>query len=294
LVIMTFERRIGLGMSCRRRVEPPGAGQRPAGEHCQEGRKSSRTHPGRLSATEPVFTTWLSGEKNRGARMYILYSVLLALALLASLAWWVVQLLRLGKYRAGLKERLGLVPARLARGSQDGSIWIHAVSVGEVVAISHLLEELQKANPKTKIYVSTTTATGQRLARDRFGEDRVFFMPLDFRFALRAYLDCLRPRLLILAEAGFWPNLLHYAKRREVAIAIVNARASDRSFPRYRRFCWFFSRILSQVDLFLTQTEADAQRLRAIGAPAERVQVSGNMKFDVRSASGSSLAEAIR
>src|SRR5262249_5167637 len=226
--------------------------------------------------------------------MYILYSLLLALALLASLPWWVVQLLRLGKYRAGLKERLGLVPARLARGSHYGSIWIHAVSVGEELAISHLLEELQKANPKTKIYVSTTTATGQRLARDRFGYDRVFFMAVVFRFALRAYLDCLRPRLLILAEAEFWPNLLHYAKRREVAIAIVNARVSDRSFPRYRRFCWFFSRILSQVDLFLTQTEADAQRLRAIGAPAERVQVSGNMKFDVRSASGSSLAEAIR
>ena len=226
--------------------------------------------------------------------MYILYSLLLALALLASLPWWVVQLLRLGKYRAGLKERLGLVPARLARGSQYGSIWIHAVSVGEVLAISHLLEELQKANPKTKIYVSTTTATGQRLARDRFGEDRVFFMPLDFRFALRAYLDCLRPRLLILAEAEFWPNLLHYAKRREVAIAIVNARVSDRSFPRYRRFRWFFSRILSEVDLFLAQTKDDAQRLRALGAPAQRVQVSGNLKFDVRSASGSSLVEAIR
>lgn len=226
--------------------------------------------------------------------MYILYSLLLALALLVSLPWWAVQVMRLGKYRAGLKERLGLVPARLARGCQDGSIWIHAVSVGEVLAVSHLLEDLQKANPETKVYISTTTVTGQRLARDRFGEDRVFFMPLDFRFALRAYLEFLRPRLLILAETEFWPNLLHCAKRRGAAIAIVNARVSDRSFPRYRRFRWFFSRILSEVDLFLTQTEDDAQRLRALGAPAQRVQVSGNLKFDVRSASGSSLVEAIR
>jgi 3-deoxy-D-manno-octulosonic-acid transferase len=119
-------------------------------------------------------------------------------------------------------------------------------------------------------------------------------MPLDFRFALRAYLEFLRPRLLILAETEFWPNLLHCAKRRGAAIAIVNARVSDRSFPGYRRFRWFFSRILSEVDLFLTQTEDDAHRLRALGAPAQRVQVSGNLKFDVRSASGSSLVEAIR
>ena len=226
--------------------------------------------------------------------MYILYSLVLALALLVSLPWWALQLLRLGKYRAGLKERLGLVPARLARASQRGSIWIHAVSVGEVLAVSHLLEELHKANPETKIYISTTTATGQRLARERFGEDRVFFMPLDFRFALRGYLEFLRPRLLILAETEFWPNLLHRAKRCGAAIAIVNARVSDRSFPRYRRFRRLFSRSLSEVDLFLAQTEEDAQRLRAIGAPAERVQVSGNLKFDVRSASRSSLAEAIR
>jgi 3-deoxy-D-manno-octulosonic-acid transferase len=83
--------------------------------------------------------------------MYILYSLLLALALLVSLPWWAVQVLRLGKYRAGLKERLGLVPARLARGCQGGSIWIHAVSVGEVLAVSQLLEDLQKANPETKV-----------------------------------------------------------------------------------------------------------------------------------------------
>src|SRR5262249_26023265 len=228
------------------------------------------------------------------SRMYILYSLLLALALLVSLPWWAVQVLRLGKYRAGLKERLGLVPARLARGCQDGCIWIHAVSVGEGLAVSHLLEDLQKANPETKVYISTTTATGQRLARDRFGEDRVFFMPLDFRFAVRAYLEFLRPRLLILAETEFWPNLLHCARRSRAAIAIVNARVSDRSFPRYRRFRWFFSRILSEVDLFLAQTNGDAQRLRDIGAATERVQAGGNLKFDIRAAALPTLTEELR
>src|SRR5262249_25007552 len=187
--------------------------------------------------------------------MYILYSLLLALALLVSLPWWAVQVLRLGKYRAGLKERLGLVPARLARGCQDGCIWIHAVSVGEVLAVSHLLEDLRTANPETKAYISTTTATGKRLSRDRFAEEPVFFSARDLRLAVRAYLELLRPRLLILAETEFWPNLLHCARRRGAAIAIVNARVSDRSFPRYRRFRWFFSRILSEVDLFLAQTK---------------------------------------
>ena len=226
--------------------------------------------------------------------MYILYSLGLALALLISLPWWMLQVLRLGKYRAGLRERLGLVPSRLARANSAGSVWIHAVSVGEVLAVSHLAGELQKANAGMQVYISTTTATAQRLARERFGETHVFFMPLDFGVAVQAYLRAVRPRMLILAETEFWPNLLHLAKRQGASVAIVNARISDRSFPRYRRFRWFFSRILADVDIFLTQTETDAQRLREIGAAAERVHVSGNLKFDVRVASGSGLADDLR
>jgi len=229
--------------------------------------------------------------------MYILYSLLLAVALLISLPWWVVQVLRLGKYRAGLKERLGVVPPRVrghASASSACSIWIHAVSVGEVLAVSHLLAELERSNPTRRIFISTTTATGQTLARQRFGADRVFFMPLDFGFAVRPYLKVLRPGLLILAETEFWPNLLHLSRTKRSLVAIVNARISDRSFPRYRRFRWFFSRVLADVDLFLTQTEDDARRLKEIGAAGERVRVSGNLKFDVRSASDSRLAGELR
>jgi 3-deoxy-D-manno-octulosonic-acid transferase len=229
--------------------------------------------------------------------MYILYSLLLAVALLISLPWWVVQVLRLGKYRAGLKERLGVVPQRVRGHASDSgarSIWIHAVSVGEVLAVSHLVAELERAGPARRIFISTTTTTGQNLARQRFGADRVFFMPLDFGFALRPYLKVLRPGLLILAETEFWPNLLHLSRTRGSLVAIVNARISDRSFPRYSMFRWFFSGVLADVDLFLTQTEEDARRLKEIGAAAQRVQVSGNLKFDVRSASGSRLAEELR
>ena len=119
-------------------------------------------------------------------------------------------------------------------------------------------------------------------------------MPLDFGFAVRRYLNVLKPQLIVIAETEFWPNLLHLARKRQTSVAIVNARISDRSFPRYKRFKWFFGRVLSEVDLFLTQTAEDAQRLRDIGAPTERVRVSGNLKFDVRPNAQPELVNGLR
>lgn len=223
--------------------------------------------------------------------MYILYSLLLACGLVLTLPWWIFQMLRSGKYRTGLKERLGFVPARLRAAAKPGSIWVHAVSVGEVLAVTNLVRELEKTNP---VFISTTTVTGQYLARGRFGESSAFFLPVDSGISIRPYLNVLRPRLLVLAETEFWPNLLHLAKKRGAAIAVVNARVSDRSFPRYRRFRWFFSRVLAPVDVFLAQTEEDARRLVAIGAPPERVRVSGNLKFDVRPGSSTGLVDDLR
>jgi 3-deoxy-D-manno-octulosonic-acid transferase len=225
--------------------------------------------------------------------MYVFYSLLLACAALLTLPWWAIQMVRLGKYRSGLAERLGFVPARLSD-AQPGSIWVHAVSVGEVLAVSQLISELQRQYPNRQIFVSTTTATGQALARQRFGESRVFFMPLDFGFAVRRYLNALKPQLVVIAETEFWPNLLHLARKRRTSVAIVNARISDRSFPRYKCFKWFFGRVLSKVDLFLAQTADDAQRLREIGAPTERVRVSGNLKFDVRPNAQPALITGLR
>jgi 3-deoxy-D-manno-octulosonic-acid transferase len=234
--------------------------------------------------------------------MFIFYNLLLAALAILSLPWWLLQM-RLPKYRAGLRERLGSVPQRLqAAGSstmkpgaiKPGSIWVHAVSVGEVLAVSQLIAALKSKYPDRQIFISTTTATGQALARQRFGEDHVFFMPLDFGFAVRPYLKALRPQLLILAETEFWPNLLHLAGKRGVALATVNARISDRSFPRYQKFKWFFSRVLSEMDLFLAQTTEDASRLRAIGAATERVRVSGNLKFDIRPSTQSALVNDLR
>jgi len=213
--------------------------------------------------------------------MYLLYSTLLAFWLVITLPYWLIQMGRHGKYRAGLRDRLGKVPARLQLPSTRPTIWVHAVSVGEVVAVSGLVHELRRRFPQYRVLVSTTTDTGQKLARQRFGEENTFYFPLDFAFAVRPYLQSVRPQLIILAETEFWPNFLRLAKQTGVSIAVVNARISDRSLPGYRRIRGWVRTILSGVDLFLAQTDSDRNRLIEIGAASERVEVTGNLKFDV-------------
>jgi 3-deoxy-D-manno-octulosonic-acid transferase len=216
--------------------------------------------------------------------MYIIYSVALAVALLGTLPYWVIQAAGKGKYRAGLGERFGSVPARLrATRPDENCIWIHAVSVGEVIAVSGIIKSLQSrlGEKGWRIAISTTTATGQKLAQEKFGEANVFYFPMDFAFALRPYLRVLRPRLVILAETEFWPNFLRLAKSNGARLAVVNARISDRSLPRYKQFRSLLRGVLNNVDIFLAQSEQDRDRLVAIGADPGRVQVSGNLKFDI-------------
>jgi 3-deoxy-D-manno-octulosonic-acid transferase len=231
-----------------------------------------------------------AGKYNR--RVYFAYSVLLSLALLLSAPWWLLEMLRHGKYRTGFGERLGAVPARLKAAQGQETIWIHAVSVGEVLAVTRVVEELRSRLPEWRVVVSTTTDTGQKLARDRFGESNVFYFPLDLGWAIRPYLRALRPKLIVLAESEFWPNLLHLAQSERVPVAVVNARVSDRSLPRYLRFRGLLRPVLSNVSEFLAQSEQDARRLVTIGAPAERVSVGGNLKFEVKPPGKTAIAEA--
>src|ERR1022692_1727172 len=215
--------------------------------------------------------------------------------MLLSLPYWLYQMLRHGKYRKGLAERMGRVPARLTDGSRPGRvIWVHAVSVGEVLAVSGLVEQMRLASPQPRVLVSTTTDTGQELARKRFGADNVFYFPMDFAFAIRPYLQALRPELVVLAETEFWPNFLRQAHASGARIAVVNARISDRSWPRYRRFRWALRRMLVHVDLFLAQTQEDSVRLQSIGAETQRVHVTGNLKFDMSLPSSPPIVESLR
>jgi 3-deoxy-D-manno-octulosonic-acid transferase len=219
--------------------------------------------------------------------------------MLVSLPYWLFQMLRHGKYRKGFAERFGRVPARLRLpGKKERIVWVHAVSVGEVLAVAGLVGELQRRLPGHRILVSTTTDTGQELARKRFGETDVFYFPVDFVFAIRPYLRAISPEMVVIAETEFWPNFMRLAHTQGARIAIVNARISDRSWPRYRRFRGLLRKVLANVDLFLAQTPDDAARVKDIGAIPERVRVAGNLKFDAgqpvaATATPTSLASAI-
>jgi len=223
-----------------------------------------------------------------------LYSVALAIAMLVSLPYWLFQMVRHGKYRKGLAERLGRVPSRLELPEKQPAIWIHAVSVGEVLAVAGLVEELKRRFPQHRVFISTTTDTGQALARERFGEANVLYFPMDFAFAIRPYLRTLRPQLVVIAETEFWPNFLRLAHASGARVAVVNARISDRSWPGYRRFSKLLPRLLANVDLFLAQTPDDAARLQDIGAKPERVRVSGNLKFDIPAAAPIAIVASLR
>ena len=217
--------------------------------------------------------------------MYALYSALLAFFLVLTLPYWLMQMMRHGKYRAGLRQRFGAVPAALAGRGEKPTIWVHAVSVGEVVASSAVIGELRQKFPSARVLVSTTTSTGQKLAAQRFGAENVFYFPLDFAFAIRPYLDTLRPELVVVAETEFWPNFLRLAKHSGARIAVINCRISDRSLPGYKRLRFWLPSLLEKtldnVDLFLAQTEDDRQRLIEIGAAEAKVTVAGNLKFDL-------------
>jgi 3-deoxy-D-manno-octulosonic-acid transferase len=226
--------------------------------------------------------------------MYLIYSALLAAAMLLTLPYWLLQRMRHGKYGAGLGERLGRIPRRLVAQPARPTIWIHAVSVGEVLAISGLATELTKRFSQHRVVISTTTDTGQKLARTRFDEENVFYFPLDFAFAIRPYLRLLQPKLVVIAETEFWPNFLRLAHASGARIAVVNGRISDRSWPGYRRFRRLLTGVLQRVDLFLTQTAEDARRLVEIGAPPELVRATGNLKFDVPASAAPPIIASLR
>ncbi|HEY1580112.1 MAG TPA: 3-deoxy-D-manno-octulosonic acid transferase [Terracidiphilus sp.] len=213
-----------------------------------------------------------------------IYNVALIAALVAGAPWWLWRIATTEKYREGLWERLGRVPERLRRlgDSEEAVIWVHAVSVGEVLAVSRLVEEISAAFPGYRLLVSTTTRTGQALAGERFGAEHVFYCPLDLPWAVRAYLRAVKPKLLVLAETEFWPNLLNGCFRRGIPVAVVNARISDRSWPRYQMLRRLWRPILGRLSRVLAQSVLDAERLVALGCRSEAVTTSGNLKFDVR------------
>jgi len=223
--------------------------------------------------------------------VYFIYSLLMGLGALLLTPYWLIKGLRHGKYLSNLKERLGFSFPALAKLPADcaGAIWIHAVSVGEVLSGVTLARQLKAAYPDRPLIVSTTTITGQALARERLPfADAIVYFPLDWSFCVRRAFEAVRPSLVLVLETEIWPNFLREAARRKVAVLFVSGRISDRSFASYQKFLsvfGFFLRALlkdalSHASAFLMQSENDAERIRSLGAPGDRVVVSGNLKYD--------------
>ncbi|HEY3120493.1 MAG TPA: glycosyltransferase N-terminal domain-containing protein, partial [Vicinamibacteria bacterium] len=214
----------------------------------------------------------------RADGVFLLYNIALSAAFVAAAPFYLWKGRRTGKYLRTFRERLGRLPP-LNRGGER-SIWVHAVSVGEVLAVRGLVESLRRRFPGRRVFLSTTTVTGNTVARQSVATDGLFFAPFDWPGPVRRALEAVDPALLVLVETELWPNLIHEARRRGTRIALVNGRISPRSFPRYRRLRALLREVLEEVDLFLMQGEAHARRVREMGAPADRVRVLGNLKYD--------------
>jgi len=160
-------------------------------------------------------------------------------------------------------------------------IWVHAVSVGEVMAAHPLVRELRKRYPDRKVLLSTVTVTGNLTARQRVPEaDAVFYFPFDYPWVVRRVIARIRPAIVLVAETELWPNFFRELRRQGIPSAVINGRISPRSYGNYRRFSGFFRQVFDHVNLFCMQSDEDAARIKDIGARPERVMVTGNLKFD--------------
>ena len=213
--------------------------------------------------------------------MYALYSLLTLAVFLAVSPYFLYQAIRYKKYIGSLRERLGYLPISFNLDGEE-SIWIHAVSVGEALTARALAADLKQRYPRLRLFFSTTTISGQQVARASLGRvaDAVFYFPFDWVFIVRRTLNLVKPRLFIMMETEIWPNLLRECRARGVRSVLVNGRISYRSYPRYRLVRPFFRRVLADVDRFCMQSEESARRLVDLGAAPARITMTGSLKFD--------------
>ncbi len=214
--------------------------------------------------------------------MYIIYNILLILATILLSPVILFKLATVPKYRGGISQKFGRLRKgvlKVIRGSRP--IWVHAVSVGEVMAAHPLIRELKKKYPRRKLILSTVTVTGNFTARQRVPEaDAVFYFPFDYPWIVRKVINRINPIVVLVAETELWPNFFRHLRRRGIPSAVINGRISPHSYKSYVKFKRFFTKVFSHVDLFCMQSEADAVRIREIGATPDTVIVTGNLKFD--------------
>jgi 3-deoxy-D-manno-octulosonic-acid transferase len=174
--------------------------------------------------------------------------------------------------------RLGIFPGGL---KPDNPVWVHAVSVGEAMAVKEFIAHLRGVSGSRKIFITTVTSTGNKIAKSIAKEgDLAGYLPLDISFIVRKVVKKVKPSLFIMAETEIWPNLISALYREKVPVILVNGRISDRSFRGYSAIKFFIKPVLDKISLFCVQTDDDARRLRSLGVPENKIRVTGNMKFD--------------
>ena len=191
-----------------------------------------------------------------------------------------------GKAHKDFAQRLGRLPEIFHKLGKTKPVWIHAVSVGEVLAVKNFIREMLKKFPEKKIVLSTTTRTGNEIA-EKILDEKVtkFYFPVDFSFVVRRVLDIINPSVFLLVETEIWPNLILELSKRKIPIVLINGRLSEKSFKGYRKIKFVFCKVLEKIDVFCMQSEPDKRRIIAMGAPEAKVKVTGNMKFDIDSSS---------
>jgi len=184
-----------------------------------------------------------------------------------------------GKMHRNFKLRLGILPRRLRL---RNPIWIHAVSVGEAMAVRGLVAQLRQKYPLKEFVISTVTPTGNKIAEKiATDNDFVTYLPLDLGFIVRAVINRIKPMMFIIAETEIWPNLITYLFRRKIPVVVINGRISESSFRGYRSIKFLVSPILNKVSFFCMQGNSDADKLKRLGVREDKIKVTGNMKFDL-------------
>jgi len=214
--------------------------------------------------------------------MFWLYNVLWLLAFPGVLGYLVLRSFLSGKYRRNLSSRLGLGLRDRVKTINREVIWVHALSVGEVLSAVSLLYSLRDQFPEYELFFTTTSETGQEVARERLAglNCRFYYLPLDLWWIVRRTVTTIGASLFVLIETDLWPNLLWCLAREGTPVVLVNGKVSDRSFPRYRLGRRFISEVFNNIDVLCMQSEEDGRRMKMLGVEASKVNVIGNIKFD--------------
>lgn len=224
----------------------------------------------------PLYTIAIKPE------MYFLYNLLLTLAVLSIFPFFLLYVLITGNYRNGFLQRLSLNSFRAENDSSlTPRLWIHACSVGEVTVIHPIISEIKRIYPSSYIAVSNTTKAGHEYAKKTLKDvSSYLYFPFDFWWVVKRVLKAVAPDIFVVSETEIWPNFLRVAKKSDIMIIMVNGRISLRSFGRYMKAKPFMRVVLQNLDMMSMISENDAERIIAMGAPPERVNVNGNSKYD--------------